>query len=52
MTESRLESKDVKVLLLWVLVGLIGVAIAFKYFFDIIACGIEREQSADTKHHT
>ncbi len=33
-------------------VELVSAMLAFKYFFDIIARGIEREQSADTKHHT
>jgi len=34
------------------IVELVSAMIAFKYFFDIIARGIESEQSADTKHHT
>ncbi len=34
------------------IIELVSAMIAFKYFFDIIARGIESEQSADTKHHT
>jgi uncharacterized membrane protein len=30
---SRLEAKDLRVLLVWILIGLIGAAVAFKYFF-------------------
>ena len=33
MAEDRFESKDVRVLLLWILVGLVGAGVAFKYFF-------------------
>ncbi len=33
MAEDRLESKDLRVLLLWIVIGLAGAGVAFKYFF-------------------
>ncbi len=34
MGEDRFEATDVKVLLLWVLAGLLGAGVAFKYFYQ------------------
>jgi hypothetical protein len=33
VADERLEARDLKILLLWVLVGLVGAGIAWKYFF-------------------
>ncbi|MBI3668991.1 MAG: CPBP family intramembrane metalloprotease [Acidobacteria bacterium] len=33
MAEDRLQAKDLKVLLLWIVIGLAGAGVAFKYFF-------------------
>lgn len=33
MPEERLDAKDLRVLLLWILVGALGAGVAFKYFF-------------------
>ena len=34
------------------LVELVSAMIAFKYFFDILARGVEREHSVDSEHRT
>ncbi len=34
MAEERLKASDARVLLLWVLLGLVGAGVAFKYFFE------------------
>ncbi len=34
MAEDRLEAKDIRVLVLWILMGLLGAGVAFKYFFQ------------------
>lgn len=33
VAEERLTGKDLRVLLLWILIGLVGAGVAFKYFF-------------------
>ena len=40
------------VIVLRSLVELVSAMIAFKYFFDILARGIERERSVDSEHRT
>jgi hypothetical protein len=34
VAEDRLQGKDLRVLLLWIVLGLVGAGVAFKYFFD------------------